>query len=471
MTALRDFLLGLFTASYPERPRGELPTTAELLAEGARQAGSGEIADPLVRSEMLGTLGQIYFARGLTSEAEPLLDQAAAVMPADAPREVRERLLRAQGDLAEARGDIATAVARYDAAIALYASTPDDPAGLALEGKRGFLELQRNDPAAASARLGPLLERMQRLGLPLREQRRVLGALVIALARERRYDEAQAQEHRLIELTRELEGPDSRAMAMVHGNAIGLAVRLGDFAAAERHARQAIAIYDRIFDTASQMRAGARTALGDTLRYAGRFDEALAVYDDAFAEQASFLGVDGPQQLPQYRISRGRALAYAERCAEAVVELREADRLLRDRPGANPVERPEALALLARCACQSGDATAGRAALAQVDPSVAAAARDLDLLREDAEAECALARGDSGAALAHWERAEQLQRDAPPGDAGTYARHALRRASLLQSLGRVDDAVALRAEVRRRLQQVNLEAHPLFRQTDPAVVR
>jgi tetratricopeptide (TPR) repeat protein len=463
VTAMRDFLLGLFTANYPDRPPGQLPSTAQLLEQGVRLARAGDGADVVVRAEMLITIGRIYFARGLAAEAQALLDEAAGLAQRhpELPPGVHAQLQRSLGDLAEARSDVAGAIAHYDAAIAqLQDGESPSLELLDLEGKRGFLEVLRQDYAAAIARLEPLHARLREMGAPPARQRRLLGALAVAYARGERYPQARQAQTDLIALAREVDGADSRGLALAHSNAIGLYVKLGEFATAEASAMQALAIYDRLSPAPAQYRAGTRIALGDIERYRGRIDAALAAYQAGYDELGAMLGLADRSAQSGLQLSRGRALASVDRFDEAQPALRRAIELLQAQPSSGGTDLPEALAYLALTQCGSAQQAAGRATLDQARRhSGDDVARELRVAFDEAQASCDAdtAPVDALAALEH---AASLDAQAPPGEAFAVARRERRRAALLDRLQRDAEAAALRAVAAQRLRDVGLAEAP-----------
>ncbi len=78
-TAIESFVFGLFRAASPLATQQQLPTTEELLAEGARQAANDSSAAPQTQFDMLMTIGRIYLDLRRYDNAMPLLQQALAL--------------------------------------------------------------------------------------------------------------------------------------------------------------------------------------------------------------------------------------------------------------------------------------------------------------------------------------------------------------------------------------------------------
>lgn len=77
--ATQNFVLSLFRAASPLATADSLPSTEDLLGEGARRAQSTTIANADLQFDMLMTIGRIYLDLRRYSDALPLLKQALAV--------------------------------------------------------------------------------------------------------------------------------------------------------------------------------------------------------------------------------------------------------------------------------------------------------------------------------------------------------------------------------------------------------
>ena len=76
---LSDFLLGLFRVSDPSEARGNTITAREILDKGAQKI-QGELGDrPVIKAEMMRTIGGVYSSLGLYKQAQPLLEKSLAV--------------------------------------------------------------------------------------------------------------------------------------------------------------------------------------------------------------------------------------------------------------------------------------------------------------------------------------------------------------------------------------------------------
>jgi serine/threonine-protein kinase len=130
--AVRDLLVGIFDTEIPTRPKGEMPSTAELLEAGAQHAKDNLGDTPAVQSDLLTALGRVYDHLALPDKGEPLLDAAVAAAERVKPRDpaLLGAALSERGELDLSSDRFDAAVARIDQAIALQREA--DPSGIPL---------------------------------------------------------------------------------------------------------------------------------------------------------------------------------------------------------------------------------------------------------------------------------------------------------------------------------------------------
>lgn len=248
------FLVDLFEQADTSKRPGRDPSVVELLDEGVRQVGQLD-SQPGLQAELLGVMGAAYTSLGHTQVSIPLLRRALAVQQADpASRPL-------------ARADV---LARLSAALRVA-----------------------GQPAAA--------ERTQREVLAIRE--RVLGGQHTLVARALnlqgnilhdldRSEEALQVLHRALAIKQVLgEGADEEA-ASIHNN---LAITLdneGEFDAAAREYREAIAIHRRQIGPPTPALATSIYNLGLVLSRLGEYRGSLAAHREALALRREILGPD-----------------------------------------------------------------------------------------------------------------------------------------------------------------------------------
>ena len=250
--AVKDFLLSLFNASDPNAAKGRDISARELIDRGNAQIERGLAREPVLRAELQGTLGRIYFELGLYDQARALQQSAMS----QTPPEGAATLDRELADTLSARGDLAEADALAAKAFALIGTGVGDD--------------------DAHERIRILITRSSI------SQRKGLGA------------DAQKLAHDAVALAR----ADDNAEELL-GNALsaeGLAEwDLRDTAKSEALYREALQIHRDVFGDIDLRVATDRQNLTLALRNLGRYDEALDQARRNVAIREQILGPTHPE--------------------------------------------------------------------------------------------------------------------------------------------------------------------------------
>jgi eukaryotic-like serine/threonine-protein kinase len=341
--AVRDLLVDLFDAEIPSRPRGEMPSTAELLEQGAERATSDLSDQPAVQSDLLTALGRVYDHLALPDKGAPLLDAAVTAARRVEPPDpaLLGAALSERGEVDLSRDRFAEAGALFDEALALQKKA--DPEGLDLaltldrralaESRTGHDEKSIADYETALAirrkRLPPddpeilntydaLANTYVRAGHPEQAldlfRKAIAGAqakfgeqhvktahymknLGTALAMLRRYDEAAALTEKAVHIESRLYPPGSPDVVNGLNNLGSLQLTLGRLHAARETLEQA---------RSRNAAAGLGESLGQTfvLGNLARADEALgdtkaasAALDEARATARKVVGADNARTV------------------------------------------------------------------------------------------------------------------------------------------------------------------------------
>ncbi|HSF40753.1 MAG TPA: tetratricopeptide repeat protein [Thermoanaerobaculia bacterium] len=255
--AAARFLEELFKASDPRQARGHLPDARELLTRG-RERLAHELRDqPLLRAELLDTLGGIDTELGLYEEARPLLAEALAL---------RERLLGSR------HPEVADTLVRLGSLAHLSGqgeAVPLFQRALAIREER----LGSEDPAVAG----------------------VLNNLGTALASRGRLDEADAVLRRSLALHERLWGDQDPRVAKILHNLSGIAYYREETAELERLLLRALAIREATLPEDDPDLAGSREALALLRQRQGRPAEAAALLERLAATHERVYGPEHPQ--------------------------------------------------------------------------------------------------------------------------------------------------------------------------------
>lgn len=274
-----SFLVDLFEVSGPDRALGREPTAREILERGADELRTRLDDQPLVRAELLGTVGDVYRKLGLYDESLPMVREAVEL--AAGPDDNRT-LQGADTTLARARSRLA------------------------------LLLWQTGELHEASERFAEALDG----DLPDVERAAVLADYGAALFHLGEHEAGDAALQEALALQRRLHGADSAEVAHTLGQLAESQFSAGDAAAAEATLRQSLGAaraalgpdHPDVLETLSEI-AYLRVAAGD-------LDEAGRLLDEAIERGTRVLGPDHPGTLA-FLFTRTRFLDAAGRPDEA----------------------------------------------------------------------------------------------------------------------------------------------------------
>jgi serine/threonine-protein kinase len=333
---VRQFVVGLFEVSDPDRSKGDSITARALLDQGAARLATELSAEPVLRAEMLSVLGGIYEKLGLYDRARPLLEEALAVREARlgsrhldvaGSAAALASVLFEQGEYPKAEAltrralalrrellgpeDTLVAASMTDLAVILGAQGNAEDAeslfqaGLAIDRKREAWRKVATDLHNLSVALWRRGE--YREALPLAEEalalrRRLLGeehtdvastlmALASILQASGEYDRAEELNRQVLAMRRKLLGGQHPHVAIVLNN-LGLLLQArGRLEEAEESLRDALAVRRAAFGDHHLEVAASRNNLGIVLYAMGdfagagdQFERALAIWRPALGE-------------------------------------------------------------------------------------------------------------------------------------------------------------------------------------------
>lgn len=462
--ALHEFLLDLFRAADPDRPREQLPDTGELLSLGARRAMEEDSAPAGERLGMLMTIGKIYISLNRYEDAEPLFAEAVDLARDNAEKrpEALARALVQQARLFMGPGMLDRAEEALTEAESLVADRPtawNIFARARLE--RAWVARHRVRHDLALELLRPLHAQMtERTDVEPRTRALLLDNLAGVHARLGNLDSAADFRERATRAFRESAGPEHRAYATSLANGAGLQRQLGRFEQAESRARQAIELYDRIYDRPMDFRASARRNLARTLLSMGHHEEALETLDASGREWAAFQRQPF-EEWPYHFITRGSFLARMGRLDEAAGDLEHARELLGAPRGDHRVYINVVDTLRAWVACRMNKGKTGARLLDRVEK------RHGDSLPEtpdrraqlhEARAACYLETGEPASALQEIEAA--LAAETAPGQVVHRADRLMLKAGILAALGRHEEAAESLGRAEALFAELDLANHP-----------
>jgi len=327
-----EFLVELFEVSDPGQARGSTITARELLDRGAGRV-ERELADePLVRAQMMDTIGRVYQNLGLYDQARPLLEAALATR--------RDLLGEEHADVAQSIGNVAwllEKVGDYEEAEPLFRRVlelrretlgDDDPGVATALNNLGLLLYEKGEPDEAERLLRRALE-LRRAAYPEghAEVADTLGNLGLVL--DQRGDrEGAARLHReSLELRRRTLGEDHPHVAISLNNLANSLSGTGELEESERLHRQALELRRRILGETHPQVAESLNNLASVLYMRGDLEAAEPIFRQVVELDAKMLGEDHPDRANSIG-NLGMLLYKMERYEEAEVQLRDALRRL-----------------------------------------------------------------------------------------------------------------------------------------------
>jgi eukaryotic-like serine/threonine-protein kinase len=461
---LHDFLISMFQASRPSRPRDQLPSTVEILDQGARQAMDPAIAPPAERYGMLSVIGQVYKAQSRYGKARPLIEEAArlAMEETDHLRSTdRARALARLADLMVRDGDDLDEAERLLLEAEALLETPELKDLVPIRITRTWIERHRGQHERALSLLEPLATRLHD-GEPLTASRRatLLDGLAGLEAATGQLEQAARTRTLAIEAMRQAQGEEGQGHVVSLANSVGLEMMLGHFEVAEQRARRAIALYDRIYPEPVDYRAVVRDSLARLLLTTGRVEEAFAEQALAGAEQAESLGVE-PERWPLYFSRRANFHVRLGQLEPAVEYMQKAHRLLHEHGGLGPRLSDTMNMLLAWVLCLDGNGAAGAELLSGLDPGDSLMGNDRNRAQwHETQAACSYALDHQPQALAAVDQALELT--AAPGQVITRVDRQLLKARILAAKNRKAEADTLLQQARADLVAQGLANHPVL---------
>ncbi len=293
--AVTEFLLESYRRVDPQHNRGETVTAREVLDDAARRIENELAGEPELQASMMHTLGKVHLSLGLYESAESLIAGARDIRGEvfGTEDELYLETVHQWGRLQYQRGDFEQGLETVDSLLAV--ARPDAEVGSDLQ-LRAQLEMAfgKFDEAVETSRLA--LERTRNSVGELDKthigSQAILGQALQAL---RRYDEAEEELRRALELQGQLVPGDSPVAASILSRLAALDRQQGDLDGAEKEAREALAMRERLFGEDHPVIALDLGSLADILMLKGDLEQAAAAYDKSQTLQRRLWGADHPR--------------------------------------------------------------------------------------------------------------------------------------------------------------------------------
>ena len=316
-----EFMMSLFRTSNPAAPEAEALTARDLL-ERAVERVDYELADqPLVRSRLLGTLGDTYAGLGLYDESRRLHERGlelkrktpgatdrnlavalnnyatllsklgehdAALAAHREALGIRERALGADhpevgqslsnmGLVWRSLGELDSSRVCYERALAIKraAHGPDDPLLASTLSNLGGLHLMEQDHEGALAYFDEAYRINEKnLGSGHMRTIQTMSARAGALHLAGELDRASTVQADVVEALHGALGPDHPEVGVALRNLSMIEAAVGDTTGALTHAERALEIYERVYGTHHERVVQALAAIAELMAARGQANEA-----------------------------------------------------------------------------------------------------------------------------------------------------------------------------------------------------
>lgn len=450
LTAVQDYLVGLFRAADPGEARGEEITARQLVERGIERVGGELAGQPAVQIEMFKVLAEVAIELGTYERAAALLEEALGrvhelrgddhVDTADLLA-LRGALRKYLGDPGAGEADLTRALATFrrlgatDRRLALYA---ENELGMVLRDQG------RHEEAAGVMR-SALANARRSQGERATDTAATLNNLGTVLRETGELAESETVLREALALHRELHGEEHPEVAVTL-TSLGLTLaKRGELEAAERYFRDGVEMIGRTRGTDHPRYAIQLHNFARFLTDIGRRDESIDVAREALPILEVSFGDHHPRTGSLLDLLAGQ-LAAAERFDEATAVFERAERVLRETVGRQDpryvVNRWRlAQALLRRGSPEAAMAPAAEA-VAIAESLGSAGERQLANARY-VRALVHLEREAPAAAAADLEQALAAYRVTYPEGHLSRSRSEVRLARAYRSLGRLEEAAPL----------------------------
>ncbi|HTV02263.1 MAG TPA: serine/threonine-protein kinase [Luteitalea sp.] len=293
---IQRFMLSLFSADERhDAPAADLRVLT-LLDRGAKDAQKLE-DEPAVQSELFHTLGTIYQQLGRHEEADRLLSAALArrqALHGASHPDVAESLI-AVGMLRVDQADLERAerLLREAYAVSQQGATRSTQAHAAAALGRALREKGSYDEAVQV--LNEAVRLYDTAAAPPEDGTAARTALANTHFYAGRLDVAENQYQHILASSRRVHGGRHPSVAHDLLNVAAVRQSRADYASAERHAREALHIFENWYGRIHPETASAMNILGQALRYQRKFDEAAQLLREALATQEHVYGPSHPR--------------------------------------------------------------------------------------------------------------------------------------------------------------------------------
>lgn len=326
-TEVKQFLLSLFEALDPERTGGPQTDIRELFRIAMERIRERTDLDAGLRVELLHTLGETQRALAWSDRGRELLEAAVALAEADPSVSAVQRAdsLHQLSVLEYDEQAFERTLSLGDRALAAVAGVDSVEATVLtgrIQTRRGIALAGLGQPDASGAAFDRAAEAFDRVEAPPREALVALesGRGYAAYGRGD-YQAAKAAFLRTRDLQRSIGNEDAPVYVLTLNNLAGVCVALGQSDEALEYDMEALALARRAYEPGHPQIAAALYAVGDSMRLAGRYEEALQMLEEARALRQAAGSEAGVAAVDIVRLRTFHAIGRTDEAAQLGAEL------------------------------------------------------------------------------------------------------------------------------------------------------
>ncbi len=291
--AMKDFLLGMFTAIDPRESKGREIAAQDVVDRGAQRIESDDTLDSEQKAEFESTLGRIYFQLGQYDRANALQQSAMTVLDRSASQaELAARTTIDQAFTYRALGNLKTAASMVDSADQRLAKLDAAPADMRARALyvHGAIALEARDFASALRYASDdfALARAEHIDVHAQFDAAMLaGGASWGLTR---LDDAEMFYRRAAALVAEMQPADDLSLARARVNIAMVMQRRSRFDEAQHLEAESLSAFERILGPNHADALADKRDLGLSYFHLGHYAQARETLQSVIDAQIKLFG-------------------------------------------------------------------------------------------------------------------------------------------------------------------------------------
>lgn len=465
---LRSFLVNLFSANMPDRPRDEIPSTEELLEIGVEKALNPESGSNAIRADMLTVIGSIYEPLNRLERAAELAEKAIELAESDTDK-YRNQLIAAyrlhSKILLRQRDFIQSETSLFKAQELLAPDERTDENDLRLMLDLARIRMQHGEYDEAKKMLLPFVDQAKSgKNYSPALITRLLWDMGIAYNLTDELEKSLDIRTFLNTHTKNIHGTTNLNYIVSLANTALVQIKLGRFTDGEESLAEVFNLYDEIFEEKpSEYRGAALNTLARLQKYRGDFDEALVTARLSSEEWAAARELENLDEYVWLHYGQAQVLMASQNWKKAEAALSHARHLFQESETVMHGNLAWVEASLAQILCSGEEIVSGIEMIRRIYDRIEESETDFmttdyHLALFEAEGVCATSHGRPHDAISAFKHALSLP--IPPGQFADLARLKIHLAKEKAAIGQLEIAMNHLGEAKKELSLYAPTGHP-----------